>query len=147
MLYPVIFTYNSQLSGLTTTKAALKKNGLNCLRIIYTNVKHTYFTAITKQRSQTESLREWDELRLQLREKGSHVVTGRAGRCAMAALCVCIRVCKCKLLGCRCWRDLCICECCKCMILSLSPFISWLLSPAFLWPGEDRCSALTLSSD
>lgn len=27
------------------------------------------------------------------------------------------------------------------------PLISWLLSPVSLWPGGDRCSALTLSSE
>lgn len=80
--------------------------------------------------------------------KRGHIMwQGELAYCAMAALCVYMFVCMCKLLGCGCCRDLCICECCKCVISSSSPFISWLLSPVFLWPGEDRCSALTLSSD
>lgn len=85
-------TTSLQLNGLETTKAALKKNGLNCLHIIYTKVKRTYFTEITTQRSQTESLRVWDERRLQLRGKGSYVVTRRAGLLCNG-YCVCVFMC------------------------------------------------------
>lgn len=68
-----------QLSGLQTSEAALKKNGL---RIIYTNVKHTYLTEITTQTSQTESFRA---------ERAQDVAAGKRKEltyCAVAALCV-----------------------------------------------------------
>lgn len=55
-------THLFQLSGLQPSEAALEKNGLNSLPVIYTNVKHTNFTEITTQTSQTESLAERDEL-------------------------------------------------------------------------------------
>lgn len=72
-----------QLSGLQTNEAALKKNGLNCLHIIYTNVKHTYFTEITTQTSDWESCRAG---------RAQDEAPGRRKEltyCALAALCVC----------------------------------------------------------
>lgn len=74
----------SQLSGLQASEAPLKKKGLNSLRIIYTNVKHTYFTEITTQTSQTESCRAG---------RAQDVAAGKRKEltyCAMAALCVCV---------------------------------------------------------
>ena len=89
-----------QLSGLETTKAALEKNGLNRPRIIYTKVKRTYFTEITTQRSQTESLRVWDERRLQLKEKGVVCRDRESWPTVQWLPCVCVCVSACVCVNC-----------------------------------------------
>lgn len=49
-----------------------------------------------------------------------------------------VRSCRSKLLGCGCWRHtVCLSN------VAPAPLISWLLSPADLWPGADRRSAQT----
>lgn len=47
-----VHTTFCQLNRLETTKAALKKNGLNCLHVIYTKVKHILQRSLHKNHKQ-----------------------------------------------------------------------------------------------
>lgn len=133
-----VHTTFCRLSRLKKTKAALKNNGLNVFFFfhIYTSETYIFYRDHCTKKSQMESFKSVGRVRLQLSEKGSYVMTRRAGLlcnscCVHVRVCayVCVHVLSADV---HLFKDFFICECCKCVISSSSPLRSWLLSPVSL---------------
>lgn len=133
-----VHTTFCRLSRLEKTKAALKNNGLNFFFFfhIYTSETYIFYRDHCTKKSQMESFKSVGRVRLQLSEKGSYVMTRRAGLlcnscCVHVRVCayVCVHVLSADV---HLFKDFFICECCKCVISSSSPLRSWLLSPVSL---------------
>lgn len=103
-----VHTTFCRLSRLKKTKAALKNNGLNFFFFfhIYTSETYIFYRDHCTKKSQMESFKSVGRVRLQLSEKGSYVMTRRAGLLCNSC-CVHVRVCV-RMYVCMCCLQMCI---------------------------------------
>lgn len=107
-----VHTTFCRLSRLKKTKAALKNNGLNFFFFfhIYTSETYIFYRDHCTKKSQMESFKSVGRVRLQLSEKGSYVMTRRAGLLCNSC-CVHVRVCAyvcVRMYVCMCCLQMCI---------------------------------------